>query len=56
MSNGCIIETGTHNQLINTPNGHYAKLAKLQTQLSIDDQDQIQEQTLLLSAAKSSAG
>ncbi|CAL5186419.1 unnamed protein product [Lathyrus oleraceus] len=58
VSNGCIIETGTHNELINTPNGHYAKLAKLQTQLSInDDQDQIQEQqSILLSAARTSAG
>ncbi|GAU22803.1 hypothetical protein TSUD_142430 [Trifolium subterraneum] len=58
MSNGCIIETGTHNELINIPNGHYAKLAKLQTQLSInDDQDQNQEQqSILLSAARSSAG
>ncbi|CAJ2636682.1 unnamed protein product [Trifolium pratense] len=58
MSNGCIIETGTHNELINIPNGHYAKLAKLQTQLSInDDQDQNQEQqNILLSAARSSAG
>lgn len=57
MSNGCIIESGTHNELINTPNGHYAKLAKLQTQLSInDDQDQNQEQSILLSAARSSAG
>ncbi|WJX30177.1 ATP-binding cassette, sub-B (MDR TAP), member 8 [Trifolium repens] len=58
VSNGCIIESGTHNELINIPNGHYAKLAKLQTQLSInDDQDQNQEQqNILLSAARSSAG
>lgn len=58
MSNGCIIETGSHNELINHPNGHYANLAKLQTQSTIDDHDQNQEQaaSILLSAARSSAG
>lgn len=59
VNGGCIIETGTHNELINRPNGHYAKLAKLQTQMSItSDQDQNSEQQgiLLLSAARSSAG
>ncbi|XP_020220423.1 putative ABC transporter B family member 8 [Cajanus cajan] len=55
VSGGRIIETGTHNELINRPNGHYAKLAKLQTQLSMDDQDQNQELGAL-SAARSSAG
>nr|KYP61369.1 Putative multidrug resistance protein [Cajanus cajan] len=54
VSGGRIIETGTHNELINRPNGHYAKLAKLQTQLSMDDQDQNQELGAL-SAARSSA-
>ncbi|KAG5107885.1 hypothetical protein AAZX31_16G072600 [Glycine max] len=55
VSGGCIIETGTHNELITKPNGHYAKLAKLQTQLSIDDQDQNPELGAL-SATRSSAG
>ncbi|KAL2321330.1 hypothetical protein Fmac_030299 [Flemingia macrophylla] len=55
VSGGRIIETGTHNELINRPNGHYAKLAKLQTQLSMNDQDQNQELGAL-SAARSSAG
>lgn len=55
ISGGCIIETGTHNELINCPNGHYAKLAKLQTQFSIGDKDQNQELGAL-SAARSSVG
>ena len=55
VSGGCIIETGTHKELINCPNGHYAKLAKLQTQFSFDDQDQNQELGVL-SAARSSTG
>ncbi|XP_061366417.1 putative ABC transporter B family member 8 [Gastrolobium bilobum] len=55
VSGGCIIETGTHKELITGPNGHYAKLAKLQTQLSIDDKDQNPELGVL-SAARSSAG
>ncbi|TKY44569.1 putative ABC transporter B family member 8 [Spatholobus suberectus] len=55
VSGGRIIETGTHNELINRPNGHYAKLAKLQTQLSMEDQDQNPELGAL-SAARSSVG
>ncbi|XP_027357405.1 putative ABC transporter B family member 8 [Abrus precatorius] len=55
VSGGRIIEKGTHNELLNCPNGHYAKLAKLQTQLSMDDQDQNLELGLL-SSARSSAG
>ncbi|KAK7245452.1 hypothetical protein RIF29_40298 [Crotalaria pallida] len=55
VSGGSVIETGTHNELINCPNGHYAKLAKLQTQFSIGDKDQNTEQGAL-SAARSSAG
>ncbi|XP_027924732.1 putative ABC transporter B family member 8 [Vigna unguiculata] len=55
VSGGRIIETGTHNELINRQNGHYANLAKLQTQLSMDDQDQNSELGAL-SAPRSSAG
>ncbi|KAL1356575.1 hypothetical protein HN51_008575 [Arachis hypogaea] len=51
---GSIIEIGTHNELITHPNGQYAKLAKLQTQLSFDDQQEISN--ALSSAARSSAG
>lgn len=29
MSAGCIMELGTHHDLINKHNGHYARLAKL---------------------------
>ncbi|CAL0322156.1 unnamed protein product [Lupinus luteus] len=55
VSGGCIIETGTHNELISCPNGHYAKLAKLQPQFSIGDKDQNPELGAL-SAARSSVG
>ncbi|THG14798.1 hypothetical protein TEA_007785 [Camellia sinensis var. sinensis] len=60
MSGGCIIEIGSHNDLINIKNGHYAKLAKLQRQFSSfdnhpDDQDQHSEPGLL-SVTRSSAG
>ncbi|QHO42906.1 ABC transporter B family member [Arachis hypogaea] len=51
---GSIIEIGTHNELITHPNGQYAKLAKLQTQLSFDDQQEISN--AVSSAARSSAG
>ncbi|XP_047337952.1 putative ABC transporter B family member 8 [Impatiens glandulifera] len=40
MSGGCIIEIGSHNELITIQNGHYAKMAKMQRQFSTDDQDQ----------------
>lgn len=49
INEGHIIELGSHNDLINTKNGHYAKLAKLQRQLTCDDQEQ-------QSIAKTSAG
>ncbi|KAL1531163.1 ATP-binding cassette, sub-B (MDR TAP), member 8 [Salvia divinorum] len=52
VSNGCIAEIGTHNELIDT-NGHYARLAKLQRQMSVLDQEQSLEAT---SAPRSSAG
>lgn len=55
VNNGCIIEIGTHNDLINIKNGHYAKLAKLQRQFSCDDQEQNPE-LHTSSAARSSAG
>ncbi|XP_008242496.1 PREDICTED: putative ABC transporter B family member 8 [Prunus mume] len=54
VSGGCIIEIGSHNQLINCQNGHYAKLAKLQRQFSCDNVDQ--EQISLSSVTRSSAG
>ncbi|CAA3012788.1 ABC transporter B family member 8 [Olea europaea subsp. europaea] len=54
VSGGCIVETGTHNDLIET-NGHYAKLAKLQRQFGSMDQEQNSE-ALVSSAARSSAG
>ncbi|KAG6411670.1 hypothetical protein SASPL_129754 [Salvia splendens] len=50
--NGSIAETGTHNELIDA-NGHYARLAKLQRQMSVLDQDQNLEAS---SAARSSTG
>ncbi|KAK9275594.1 hypothetical protein L1049_022861 [Liquidambar formosana] len=52
---GCIIELGSHNDLINQKNGHYAKLAKLQRQFSSDDQEQNYE-TRISSVTRSSAG
>ncbi|KAK7842048.1 putative abc transporter b family member 8 [Quercus suber] len=52
---GCIIEIGSHNDLINRKNGHYAKLAKLQRQFSCDDQEQSSE-LRVSSVARSSAG
>ncbi|KAI3945296.1 hypothetical protein MKX01_035057 [Papaver californicum] len=39
VSGGCIIENGSHSDLINKKNGHYAKLAKLQRQFSVDDHE-----------------
>ncbi|XP_052199324.1 putative ABC transporter B family member 8 [Diospyros lotus] len=54
MSDGCVIEIGSHNELINRKDGHYAKLAKLQRQFSVDDQEQPLE-THPSSAAKGSA-
>ncbi|CAI9759015.1 unnamed protein product [Fraxinus pennsylvanica] len=54
VSGGCIVETGTHNDLIES-NGHYAKLAKLQRQYGSMDQEQNAE-ALASSAARSSAG
>lgn len=55
VSGGCIIEIGSHNDLINRQNGHYAKLAKLQRQFSCDDQEQSSE-VRVSSLARSSTG
>ncbi|KAL2500924.1 ABC transporter B family member 15 [Forsythia ovata] len=54
VSGGCIVETGTHNDLIER-NGHYEKLAKLQRQFSSMDQEQNAE-AQVSSAARSSTG
>ncbi|KAK9947837.1 hypothetical protein M0R45_003438 [Rubus argutus] len=58
VSGGCIIEIGSHNDLINRPNGQYAKLAKMQRQFSsFDNVDQDQNSdTRLSSVTRSSAG
>eukprot|EP00257_Ricinus_communis_P014094 XP_015571690.2 putative ABC transporter B family member 8 [Ricinus communis] len=55
VNNGCIIEIGSHNDLINRKNGHYANLAKLQRQFSYNDHEQNPE-THVSSVGKSSAG
>ncbi|RXH74628.1 hypothetical protein DVH24_029349 [Malus domestica] len=55
VGGGCIIEIGSHNDLINRQNGHYAKLAKLQRQLSAFDKVE-QEQISVSSVSRSSAG
>ncbi|MED6131265.1 ATP-binding cassette, sub-B (MDR TAP), member 8 [Stylosanthes scabra] len=55
VNGGSVMETGTHNELITRPDGHYAKLAKLQTQFSFDEQQDISSNALS-SAARSSAG
>ncbi|KAM7509591.1 hypothetical protein LguiA_020044 [Lonicera macranthoides] len=54
MSGGSIIEQGSHDDLINKINGHYAKLAKLQRQFTIDDQEHV-EPGVISSVARSSA-
>ncbi|KAF7813877.1 putative ABC transporter B family member 8 [Senna tora] len=56
VSGGCIIETGTHNELMNHTNGHYSKLAKLQRQFSCEDQEQNLELTTSCVATRSSGG
>ncbi|KAE8653400.1 putative ABC transporter B family member 8 [Cucumis sativus] len=40
VNGGGIVEIGSHNDLINRKNGHYAKLAKLQRLSSYDDVEQ----------------
>ena len=39
VNGGQIVETGSHEDLINKTNGHYAKLAKMQKQYSCNDMD-----------------
>ncbi|KAI3870255.1 hypothetical protein MKX03_000047, partial [Papaver bracteatum] len=41
LPHNCIIENGSHNDLISNKNGHYAKLAKLQRKFSVDDHDMV---------------
>ncbi|KAF5748546.1 putative ABC transporter B family member 8 [Tripterygium wilfordii] len=43
VNNGCIVEIGSHNDLINAGNGHYSKLVKLQRPFSCDDHEQDHE-------------
>ncbi|EXB59762.1 Putative ABC transporter B family member 8 [Morus notabilis] len=56
VSGGCIIELGSHNDLINRDNGHYAKLAKMQRQFSfaVDNNDQSDTSGLVSSVTRSS--
>ncbi|KAH7512906.1 hypothetical protein FEM48_Zijuj12G0139800 [Ziziphus jujuba var. spinosa] len=57
VSGGCIIEIGSHNELINRQNGHYAKLAKLQRQFSCDTvEQQDQSSEMGVSSATRSTG
>ncbi|KAF2285193.1 hypothetical protein GH714_038996 [Hevea brasiliensis] len=56
VNNGCIIEIGSHNDLINIKNGHYAKLTKLQAQFSCDDQEENPDQARFSSVSRSSPG
>lgn len=55
VDNGCLVEIGTHNDLINRIDGHYAKMANLQRQFSCDDQETIPE-THASSVTRSSCG
>ncbi|TYI22086.1 hypothetical protein ES332_A06G080400v1 [Gossypium tomentosum] len=55
VNNGSIIEMGSHNDLINMKDGHYAQLTKLQRQFSCDDHEQNPE-TRLPSAGRMSGG
>lgn len=56
MSAGRVIEMGSHDDLIDKPNGHYANLANLQNQLSNEEQDQHHNESRYSSAARSSGG
>ncbi|KAJ9183889.1 hypothetical protein P3X46_007688 [Hevea brasiliensis] len=56
VDNGRIIEIGSHNDLINIKNGHYAKLTKLQRQFSCDDQEENPDQARFSSVSISSPG
>ncbi|CAM8936252.1 unnamed protein product [Rhodiola kirilowii] len=54
MSSGSIIESGSHEELVNRKNGHYAKLAKLQRQFSCDTDEQEQSLQTRASTSRSS--
>ncbi|KAG6587996.1 putative ABC transporter B family member 8, partial [Cucurbita argyrosperma subsp. sororia] len=57
VSGGCVVEIGSHNDLINRKVGHYAKLVKLQRLTSYDDVEQnieIHTSSVGRSSAKSS--
>nr|DAD35295.1 TPA_asm: hypothetical protein HUJ06_005935 [Nelumbo nucifera] len=57
VNGGSIIEIGSHNELINKTNGHYARLEKLQRQFSCDDIEQTSKlRRMSSSVARSSAG
>ncbi|KAF7819764.1 putative ABC transporter B family member 8 [Senna tora] len=56
VNGGCVIETGTHDELIHRPNGYYAKLAKLQRQFSCDIDQEQNPELGFSSVARSSAG
>ncbi|XP_021741433.1 putative ABC transporter B family member 8 [Chenopodium quinoa] len=53
INNGEIMETGSHKDLINKTDGHYAKLAKMQKQLSCNDIDQSYEPSATSSVPRS---
>ncbi|XVE54190.1 hypothetical protein DITRI_Ditri03aG0060700 [Diplodiscus trichospermus] len=55
VDNGSIVEMGSHDDLINMKNGHYAQLAKLQRQFSCDDHEHNPE-TRLSSVGRISTG
>ncbi|XP_068643273.1 putative ABC transporter B family member 8 [Aristolochia californica] len=55
VDGGRIIETGSHSDLINRKNGHYARLVKLQRQFSCDDRDHASD-AHIGSATRNSAG
>ncbi|GAY51304.1 hypothetical protein CUMW_133190 [Citrus unshiu] len=50
VNNGCLVEIGSHNDLINKTNGHYAKMAKI-----CDDEEKNPE-THVSSIRRSSGG
>ncbi|KAL4320282.1 hypothetical protein GQ457_18G001080 [Hibiscus cannabinus] len=56
VNNGCIVESGSHNYLINMKKGHYAQLAKLQRQFTSDDDEQNPEARVSSVASISTGG
>ncbi|KAJ8444470.1 hypothetical protein Cgig2_024034 [Carnegiea gigantea] len=53
VNGGQIVEIGSHKDLINKTNGHYAKLAKMQKQFSCNDMDYTYEPTATSSVSRS---